>query len=135
MTSAGDLAKIVRLIATFIEGLTDDEIEALLSRRRVLQLSDTGTPRSKQRRKSKSVDPALVADALQQARSREEATAVLEGEGISKFVLEKLARQFDLPVLRSDSVERLRQRLVESAIGFRINSEAIRGARESESPR
>jgi hypothetical protein len=35
----------------------------------------------------------------------------------------------DLPVLRGDDAERLRQKIVEASIGARLNSQAIRGAR------
>jgi hypothetical protein len=41
--------------------------------------------------------------------------------------LEKLARLMQLPIQREDTAERLRLKIVESAIGSRLRSDAIEG--------
>jgi hypothetical protein len=135
MTKRRETAALLRLVAGFLERLTDVEVRALLEGKASLHVESV-PPFAHTRSKSKvrSADPTAIADALRQSRTREEATAVLTQEGVSRVVLEKLARRMDLPVLRSDSVDRLRQRIVESTIGFRINSEAIRGASSDKTP-
>lgn len=59
--------------------------------------------------------------------SREEGIAHLDDLGLSRAGLEKLARALDLPVGRSDRVDRLKERIVEATIGYRLRSGAIKG--------
>jgi hypothetical protein len=121
------LSTIVRLIADFLDGLSDEDANALVngvSRIEIVNKPKAGTYKTRAR---PHIDPTLIAGRLMQARTREEAMELLKTDGVSKLVLEALARHLDLPVLRSDSVDRLRQRIVEATIGYRINSEAIRG--------
>lgn len=127
MRTSRELAALLRRLAAHVETLPDHESANLLYGA-AHPAAETRQSTSKQRPKSKvrSLDPQVVADALATAATRADATAILEREGVSKVVLEKLARRFDLPVLRSDPVDRLRQRIVEHAVGFRINSDAIR---------
>jgi len=137
MSALNQSAELLRLVAEFIDRLSAADAAALLDGRRHLHLTDRPLPvlrKPKGKVKAARVDPDAVADALRGARTREEAMTVLAREGVSKVVLEKLARRMDLPVLRSDSVERVRQRIVEAAIGYRINSEAIQGRPRDDSP-
>ncbi len=127
MTSR-QIGDLLRMIADFVGRLTDSEIDALLARTVHLSLSGD-IPPSKRRARSKERprDTAPLIAALREARTRDEAESVLEREEISKSMLERVARELDLPVLRSDSVDRLRQKIVEASVGYRINSEAIQG--------
>lgn len=128
MKKASRQGQILRVVAEFLEALSDAEIEALLDGRRRLQTSEVPemharVPRSARR----TIDHAVILASLREARTRQEAALALEVEGVSKVTLESIARHLDLPVLRSDSVERLRQRIVEGTVGFQINSDAIQG--------
>ena len=129
MSSARNAAAtLLRLVSSFVDKLSDDEIDALLAGRIGLHVTDgEATFSTKRKNPPKHVDLDSVVEALTQARTRQDATEILERDGLSKAVLEKLARRLDLPVLRSDSVDRLRQRIVEGSVGYRINSEAIQG--------
>lgn len=118
---------LLRLIADLLDRLSPDEVDALLDGRSRLEVSGRATQSKSHRPKVKIADTSAAIDLLREAQTREQAMAVLEAEGITKVVLEAVARALDLPVLRSDSVDRLRQKIVEAAVGYRINSEAIRG--------
>lgn len=132
MSNANSAAALVRLLATFVDSLSEDDVEGLLAGRLGLHITG-GEPtfRSKRKRGTVTVDLDVVVDALGRARTRHDAMSILERGGITKALLEKLARRLDLPVLRSDSVERLRQKIVEGVVGHRINSEAIQGVHPS----
>ena len=118
---------LLRLVADLLDRLSPDEVEALLDGRSRLEVSGRATQSKSNRPKEKIADTAAVIHLLREAQTRERAMAVLEAEGITKAMLEAVARALDLPVLRSDTVDRLRQKIVEAAVGYRINSEAIRG--------
>lgn len=68
-----------------------------------------------------------LAENLRNAGSRESALQLLNAALLTKKRLEDLARMMDLPVLREDNAERLRQKIVEESVGARLNSQAIRG--------
>jgi hypothetical protein len=64
---------------------------------------------------------------LNQLESRDEGENLLLKTALNKRDLEQMARMMDLPVLRDDDANRLRQKIVESSIGGRLNSRVIRG--------
>lgn len=128
VTLPSRIAAVLRLVADFVARLSETEIDALLTQTAYLQISRNASPKRRSpRSKGRSHDPARIAAALRGATTRDEAMVILTGEGVTKAVLEKLARQLDLPVLRSDSGDRLRQKIIEAIVGYRINSEAIQG--------
>lgn len=137
MKSPRELAILLRQLADLVEQLPDVDVRALLDGRSVLRVGASETPVAEVKKprggKSKDVDEREVMDALLRTQTRQEAMAALEASGVSRGVLERIARKLDLPVLRSDSVERLRQRIVEGVVGYRINSEAIRGRSKGQS--
>lgn len=118
---------LLRIVADLLDRVSPDDMDALLDGRSRLEVSGRVTQPKSHRPKEKIANTSAVIDLLRDAQTRERATAVLEAEGITKVMLEAVARELDLPVLRSDTVDRLRQKIVEAAVGYRINSEAIRG--------
>jgi hypothetical protein len=59
--------------------------------------------------------------------SRQEAQAFLDARYSSKKAMEMIARRLDLPIVRQDKVEDLRDKVVEATVGARIRSQAIQG--------
>lgn len=126
MKKSEGFGTLLRRIADVLDRLSPDEVDALLEGRSRLEVSRSLHSKPK-RPKAKPIDPSVVISRLQETQTREQAMTLLEAEGITKVMLEAIARALDLPVLRSDTVDRLRQKIVEAAVGYRINSEAIRG--------
>ncbi len=60
--------------------------------------------------------------------SRQDAQAFLDSNFSSKKALEVIARKLDIPIIRQDKVEDLRDKIVEATVGARIRSQAIQGA-------
>ena len=125
---------LLRAIAKFIERLSDSDREALATGQATLELGGTlkAKTRGASRLKTAGVDPQHVIDSLHDVRTREEALGILERDGVTKVVLEKIARRFDLPVLRSDSTDKIRAKIVEFSVGFRLNSGAVQGSKDRE---
>lgn len=59
--------------------------------------------------------------------SRQDAQALLDSKFSSKKALELIARKLDIPIIRQDKVEDLRDKIVEATVGARIRSQAIQG--------
>ncbi len=68
-----------------------------------------------------------LGELLKSSRTREEGNVLLDQKISLREDMAKLAKFLDLPVQKSDSVEQIRARIIESTIGFRIRSAAIQG--------
>ncbi|MGA7216920.1 MAG: hypothetical protein WBX38_01315 [Candidatus Sulfotelmatobacter sp.] len=126
------LTKLLRQVATTLERSSSADVEALIFGRAELIISNRG---HKQPQKREGVGLQLAESAKLEAliaqfktlASRDEGWNLLASADLTKRELEKLARLMDLPVLREDDAERLRQKIVEQSIGSRLNSRAVRG--------
>ena len=72
-------------------------------------------------------DPDSIRRDLSEMSTREEGLEYLANLGLNRDSLQKLAADLDVPVTRSESVDRLRNRIVEAFIGYRLRSSAVRG--------
>lgn len=59
--------------------------------------------------------------------SRQDAQTVLDSKYPSKKALELIARKLDIPIIRQDKIEDLRDKIVEATVGARIRSQTIQG--------
>ena len=109
---------------------TDADIDALIAGE--LELSIRLTPRNS--RSKGHTGPMLTRRRVDEIRSalgamdtREEGFRYLEELELSRDALRRLALAIDLPTSRADNMERMRNRIVEGLIGYRLRSKAIRG--------
>jgi hypothetical protein len=116
-------------LAQCIETSTVADLDGLLTGERLLRV---GGDFHNRMRPTKSKKPCLIsqdwtatADRLRTLPSREEGHRLIEG--LSKVDLTQLARAMNLPVTKEDNTDRLRQKIIESGIGSRLVSQAIRG--------
>jgi hypothetical protein len=128
------LANLLRRLAETVERSTPTELAALLEGDAEIALNRVKPRRGSQRAHSNGTsgpdrDLAAIVSELRELTSRVGGLNLLDRSDLSKKDLEDLARLMDLPVLREDSSERLRQRIVEQSIGARLNSQAIRKQR------
>jgi len=68
-----------------------------------------------------------IIELLAAFKSRDEALLFVAKTFETKKNLEILCRQLDIPILKSDKIETLRDKIVEATAGSRIRSEAIQG--------
>jgi hypothetical protein len=125
------IAKLLHRLAQMVEHSSMEELEALLEGRASLVVStrrvERGDGELKKRRPRSGKDLAKLGVQIRQLESRDAGLNLLLRAHLTKKELEELARLMDLPVLREDDSERLRQKIVEASIGARLNSQAIRG--------
>lgn len=120
-------ASLLRFIAKDVQSLTEEQRGQLREGSAKLRL--VVEPRLGGKRSEKSgaaeIDTAAIQAQLEECKSRNEAAEILRGLGLSKANLQKLTRAMDLPYQKDDNMERLLDRIVESAVGFRLRSQAI----------
>jgi hypothetical protein len=75
-----------------------------------------------------SIDTVATIQTLTNFENRQEAQSFLELHFPTKRSLEVIARSIDIPIVRQDKVETLRDKIVESTVGARIRSKAIQGS-------
>jgi hypothetical protein len=64
---------------------------------------------------------------FEQMETREEGAEYLARLELGRDDLRRVVSALDLPMTHADNMERLRNRIVESLIGYRLRSRAIRG--------
>lgn len=131
------IAKVLSTVANAIESLDEADLESLLSgdlRFEIVAVT------SKQRHGESdsaysSIDSAALdklARLLQDADDRSRGWEILEEHTSNKDSLIQLARHLDLPCQKKESVDRLKEKIIEATIGFRLRSAAIRGGEKLE---
>lgn len=123
------LLTVVTRILNDLGRVSDDDLALVLKGRAKIRLliekaNDKSPPETQQTPEALA---RLAAD-IKQSPSRE--AAEIRVKDMSKGDLTALARQCDIPLTKRDSVERLREKIVEHMIGHRLRSEAILGEDE-----
>ncbi|OAV70500.1 hypothetical protein Barb4_01328 [Bacteroidales bacterium Barb4] len=73
-----------------------------------------------------TIDAESVADALCQMNTCEEGELFLLSKHLKRAELEVIARGLDIPFQKRDRTDRLKDKIIEGTIGFRLRSQAIR---------
>jgi hypothetical protein len=131
MENRKTLAKLLRSLADCIENSTGAEVDDLLAGTRQLRI-ESGGPAGLQPNKPKRPEPSErnwsgIVETLRTLPSRDDGQKLIEQLTLTRAELQQLARIMDLPISRQDTADRLSQKIIESSIGSRLVSQAIRG--------
>lgn len=129
------ISGLLRALADCIDGASSEQIRALESGKAKLYIGEAisnakaGDSKSKSNRLSEQdvADVESIVQKLHSLGSREEGIVYLQGLTLTRKELERLARRLNAPVVRQDNMERLRDKVIETSIGYKLNSKAIRG--------
>ncbi len=113
---------LLKQFTRFVEHLTNDEIGELASGKKRLSIQVVDVKQSSSK-KSLSINLQEIADKLAVINSRNEAADLLKN--FKKTNLSELAKVLDIPIQRNDDANRLRDKIVESTVGFKLRSQAI----------
>lgn len=119
--------EILQRIASFIRSLTPEEVEDLIHGRAKLVL---GTRDARKRTNHRDLPAETIPDVLRTLRNlptREAGASYLQEVAPTRASLAQIAVAMDVPVPKSDTVAKLRERIIEAAIGYRLRSDAVRG--------
>jgi len=129
-----DLAFALRRYAEAIASLSDDDLLKLADETYSVEVKFL-------RRRGKGAPEVEVskenirdlAEKLISTESRDQALAFLNSNFRTKKSLDSIARLLDVPVLKTDKVDGLAEKIVEATVGARKRSEAIQGYRKHSS--
>lgn len=122
----------LKVVSKFVSTMSLEDLEALASGRAILTLTSSD-PSSRQEKMaigdltSRRFDYSGLQAALKAVDSTREGFKILSEARPTRSELEYLARSLDLPVMKQDTAHRLEEKVVESLIGSRLNSRAVRG--------
>jgi hypothetical protein len=124
------LARILRKIAVAIEKSNVDEwddFDVELKPRKGFGLERGSEGQFNRKPKISPGEVEYLLEQLNKAATREAAFAVLEKLNLSRKELMAVARARSIHMTKDDDVRRIKEKLVEAAVGSRLNSLAIRG--------
>jgi len=130
------VARLLRALATLVEKSDPDEVAAFLrSGATALSVGVEGhAQKGIYARATAPPDLSKLAQQLRALNSRDEGHAVLSSASLTRRELEKLGRLVETPILKTDNMERLTERIIEASIGSRLSSAAIRGNHTKPTP-
>ena len=126
------IADVLSKVAHAIRQLDDSEIKTLLAGDFCVELV-LENQEHRRSKNSKSLDAdaqtviSEVAQLLGDLDDREQGRILLEHRLPKKQLLTHLARHLDLPLQKRETMERLKEKIIEATIGYRLRSRAIRG--------
>lgn len=68
-----------------------------------------------------------IIDELNKFSSRDEGLAFLISKCFTRIDYETVAQRLDIPFQKKDAIERIKEKIIEGTIGFRLRSQAIQG--------
>lgn len=129
---------LLRQFTRFVDGLTENDAIGLTSGKKCLsiELVDAKQPSNSKslsielvdvkqpsNPKSPSIDLKEIENTLTKIYSRDEAEELLKD--FKKASLKALAKKLDIPVQSNDNMSRLKEKIIESTVGFKLRSQAI----------
>jgi hypothetical protein len=125
-----DAGNALRRLALLVGALSDDELTKIADEAYHIELKIT-----KKRARDENVegdveDTKLLIGRLSAFLNREAAVEYLSSGHATRKALEPLARALDIPIMKQDKTENLRDKIVEATVGARIRSLAIQGSDE-----
>ena len=75
--------------------------------------------------KKSSTDLKDTEEQLVKIDSREQAEELLKN--FKKADLQRIAKDLDIPIQKNEDISRLREKIIESTVGFKLRSQAIQG--------
>ena len=122
MIQKSALAKVLRIVATTIEGMTERDMELLLAGKG--RLTFTPSEKPKNVHTEPSADHAELMTRLNDCRDRDAARQVLLSVP-TKDALMSLAKAQKLYVAKNDRREDIENKIIEFVIGAKLRTEAI----------
>lgn len=126
-----ELARILRKVAAAIEKSNvaewDDFDIEIRPRKSSAKLAVDQEGQSNRRPKISPNEVDYLLQQLNKSTTREAASEVLEKLNLTRKELVAVARPRNVHVTKDDDVQRIKEKLIEAAVGSRLNSLAIRG--------
>lgn len=119
---------IFRRVSEALDSLSYDEIRRLSDPQYTVEVRAV-----RRRSKEESIDPPAdidvdsIIEKISAMATRPEAQEFLDAKFPSRKLLEPIARKLDIPIVKQDRLEALRDKIIEATVGARIRSQTIQG--------
>ncbi len=117
--------KIFSALSRELQKLSEEDYENIASGKARLEINVINKGGRKTYKPKEESDLNHILQQLNSFKSREEGAQFLDSNCKTKKELTSLAKLIDIPVQKSDKVQLLKEKIIESTIGFRIRSAAI----------
>jgi len=118
----GTLTSLLKQFTQFICNLSEEDMKDLSSRKKRLSIELVEKKQSSSQ-KSYSTDLRHIEDKLAKIDSREQAEELLKD--FKKAELQRIAKGLDIPTQKNEGIVRIKEKIIESTIGFKLRSQAI----------
>lgn len=122
------LTTVLEKLSNAVASLTDEDIEKLVTGSHSIELKIVrNRTSSKKSNEMEGIDSAEIVRQLGEFTDRAIASNHLRDRAKNKKTLELLARHLDIALTKQDKMEDLINKIIESTVGARLRSSAIRG--------
>ena len=112
----------------FLKKLSDEEISKIENGESLIQFDLINKKAIQKNNKDvNTISVDEVISFLNTISDRDEAVKYLDGLNVQRLSLEDILRKLDYPFTKKDNLEKLKQKIIEATIGFRLRSNAIQG--------
>lgn len=123
-----EISIAIQRIAAALSELDEDDISKILDDAYTVEIR---LVRKRNKEDSSArithIDAPAVVARLVEFSSREDAQKFLDENFGGRKLLELIARSLDIPIMKQDRVDALRDKIIESTVGARMRSQAIQG--------
>lgn len=121
------IVSLLRTLTKEVESLSPDDRNAVSEGKATIRIIVEPTLTRERQSVPPPADYSDLIRRLEGCSSREAVEELLQNEKLTKANLLSLTRQLKLPYQKEDKLSRLRERIAESTVGFRLRSQAIQG--------
>lgn len=122
-----NLSRILEHFAKKVKNFSEEEIANLEKGNFDICLKANSKKGENAQESKKSFELKEIKSKLENSTSREESSSILLGLDLTVVELGKIAKELDIPFRKGEKKEQLVERIVEKTVGFKLNSEAVRG--------
>ena len=118
------LLKEVNRFVTFLSNLTEEEKQKLANRSATVRFTIEGVSSSSIKQMERGETENII-NCLKSYNTREEGELYLLSLDLKRKDLEAVAKALDLPYSKKDTIVKIREKIIEGTIGYRLSSNAI----------
>ena len=122
-----DLSFAFRRLMLVFEQLDDNDVAKLVDDAYEVEIKFNRRRSRQDNLTTEELDLPKLITQLTNLPSRVDAQKFLEASFGTRKSLEQIAKTIDVPIIRQDKVETLRDKIIEATVGARIRSQAIQG--------
>jgi hypothetical protein len=115
---------LLKQFTQFISSLSEEDIKDFSGGKKRLSIKLVEKKQSSSPKNS-STDLRYTEDQLTKIDSRQQAEELLQD--FKKGDLQRIAKDLDIPTQKNEDILRIKEKIIESTIGFKLRSQAIQG--------